>query len=56
MFHKCVSDLSSSSCHVSIMILIIVSRIVMYFHVFTRMLLVMLFKVEANKSVELENA
>ena len=38
------------------MILIIVSRIVMYFHVFTRMLLVMLFKVEANKSVELENA
>ena len=55
MFHKCASDLSSGSCHVLIMILLIVSLIVMYCHVFIRMLLMMLFQAEANKRLELKN-
>ena len=55
MFHKCASDLSNDSFHVLIMILLIVSLIVMYCHVFIRILLVVLFQVEANKSLGLEN-
>ena len=54
-FHKCASDLSSGSCHVLIMILLIVSLIVMYCHVFIRMFLMVLFQVEANKNLELKN-
>lgn len=55
MFHKCNSNLSCGSCHVLLMILLNASLIVIYCHLFIRMLLVVLFQVKANKSLQLEN-
>ena len=50
MFHKYATDLSSGSCHVLIMILLIVSLIVMYCHTFIRMLLIVLLQKKLIKA------
>ena len=50
MFHKCATDLSSGSCHVLIMNLLIASLIVIYCHIFIRMLLIVLFQKKLIKA------